>query len=463
MTLPEPTSSTARGLRVRGLGFAYAGASRPILDGVDLDAGPGECVAVSGPNGSGKSTLIAVLAGLSPRWTGGERSGSVLFDGSADPLPACVLQNPDAQILCDSVKEELAFFLEHGRARAGKDLDAESLARADGIASLLDRRTDRLSSGERQRFILSCALAFAGEGLVLLDEPSAFLDAESAGLLARRLEKLKRRGSTLILCGHSFGPLESLVDRRYRLENGRALPVGNRPEDAPPRPPVGRGPTGTRPLLSARGLSCAGPAESILLKEADIDMFPGEVCGLCGPNGSGKSTLAAVLAGMREPVSGTLLLNGRPTDASVRSERSALVAQNPYHQLLYPTLDLCIDDALRLAAGPSAVSPGDGLKALGLEGLRRRAPSTLSFGEAQKAAFLCALLGGPDALFFDEPLLSLDAGSLEGVRHLLERFCAWGGSTLLVSHAPPLLDGLCAKRYTLAEGRLTPGCATLNG
>ena len=104
-------------LTVRDLCFRYAPSGEFVLDRLNLDLAAGECAAITGPNGSGKSTLVAVLAGIIPAFVKGELSGSIEGPGP-DARPAVILQNPEAQILCDAVEEEISFFIAYSDGRA---------------------------------------------------------------------------------------------------------------------------------------------------------------------------------------------------------------------------------------------------------------------------------------------------------------------------------------------------------
>jgi ABC-type iron transport system FetAB ATPase subunit len=144
------------------------------LEPVELEVGPGECVALSGPSGSGKTLLLRAVADLDPH------EGAALLDGDAQAdLPA-----PTWRRWVGLLAAESAWWGEHVRDHfpAGADelLDALGLP-----AACLDWTLARLSSGERQRLALARLLSGAPRAL-LLDEPTANLDAANI----RRVEAL---------------------------------------------------------------------------------------------------------------------------------------------------------------------------------------------------------------------------------------------------------------------------------
>jgi energy-coupling factor transport system ATP-binding protein len=213
------------------LHYRYPGFARPVLSGIDLNVPPGEWVAVMGGNGSGKSTLLGVLAGmLRPA------SGSVSIDGrdladvGSPSERAClvgrVFQDPETQMVAPSVERELAFGLEHSgmpapemRARVEEALEEFDLGR------FRNRAPHTLSGGEKQRVALAAVLAMRPR-VLLLDEPSALLDARARRGLAGMLAALRSRGDTAVV--HATGsPEEALAaDRLLVLGDGRVVESG---------------------------------------------------------------------------------------------------------------------------------------------------------------------------------------------------------------------------------------------
>jgi iron complex transport system ATP-binding protein len=190
----------ARDVRVR-LG------GRVVLDGLDLDAAPGEVVALLGPNGSGKSTALRALAGLLPR------SGRVEVDGRPLDRPdprrvACLLQEHGVGFDL-TVREVVAM---GGTGRDTLGLDA-------------DRVVATLSGGERQRVHLARCLA-GGAPVLLLDEPTNHLDLPAR---ARLVALLASRARTVVLASHDL-ELAALADRVVLLRDGRVRAAG-RPVD----------------------------------------------------------------------------------------------------------------------------------------------------------------------------------------------------------------------------------------
>ncbi len=221
-------------LVARGLVAGYG--TRRVLQGVDLELGPGALTALVGPNGAGKSTLLRALAGLLR-----PTAGSVRFDGrEVGALPrrelagriAVVPQSFDTlfpftvrEIVSLGRSARLPLFARPAVA------DARAVERALHeleLGTLADRRIDSLSGGERQRAVLAMALAQESE-VLLLDEPTVHLDPghqRSTVLLVRALARA--RGLILVTVLHDLN-LAALADRIVALVDGAVAADGPPP------------------------------------------------------------------------------------------------------------------------------------------------------------------------------------------------------------------------------------------
>jgi energy-coupling factor transport system ATP-binding protein len=438
-------------LTVRDLRFRYASSGGFVLDGLDLDLAEGECAAVTGPNGSGKSTLAAVLAGIIPAFVKGELSGAIEWPG-AGGRPAVILQNPEAQILCDGVEEEISFFASYSNGREARGSAAE-IAEAAGLGALRARKVHQLSYGEKQRLVAACALWGDGERVILLDEPSAHLDDDGAERIARLLSRRKAEGSSILLIGHDCGRFGGLIDSRYALEGGRLVEARGRAAGPAPRP-------GPRPGAARFGPVLCAVHDAAFVNEGGEEAFAGFSCeirrgaiyGLTGPNGSGKSSLARALCGAAPLSRGVITWGGRPAGAATLRERVAMVGQNPFHQLLYKSVGANVESARSPAGRKPAAPPGAAALALSIEPLLGRDVETLSFGEAQRVAFLCALLRAPELLIVDELFAALDAGGIEALCAALSAVRDAGSSALLISHLEAEIAGISEEVITMNAG-----------
>jgi iron complex transport system ATP-binding protein len=221
-------------LEADGVSFTYPGAGAPLFEDLRLSVRAGECVGIIGPNGSGKTTLVRLLAGLVP-----PAGGRVLLEGRPiATLPprerarrlAAVL--PEAPLLFNFSVLEVALM---GRAphlgtwgiEGAADHAAARRALADvGLSGLEARAVHDLSSGERQRAMIARALT-QEPGILLLDEPTAFLDLKHGIAVYEILARLRRdRGLTVVVVSHDLHLAARHAGRLVLLHRGRIAADG---------------------------------------------------------------------------------------------------------------------------------------------------------------------------------------------------------------------------------------------
>jgi ABC-2 type transport system ATP-binding protein len=212
-------------LRVRGLGRDHD--QVVALDGLDLDVPRGGCAALVGHNGSGKSTAVRCLGGqLEPS------RGSIEIDGRdavADPSAVARLRAvvPDPSVTADgaTVREQLE------RVTATHDLGPRAADAVDhtlellGLTSRQHAAHHQLSRGLRRRAELACGLVRPAD-LLVLDEPTAYLDEASVDVVVRRLADALDHGVGVVLTTHDPDVARFLADEVIVLEDGRVADRG---------------------------------------------------------------------------------------------------------------------------------------------------------------------------------------------------------------------------------------------
>lgn len=207
--------------------FTYDGASSPALADVSFAATRGEVLALTGPNGSGKSTALRLLVGLDfpetgqVRVDGQEISARTMADRRfAKRLRqrvGLVFQDPETQLFCPSVTDEIAF----GPRQMGLD-DTEIERRvADclelfGLKDLKDRAPWQLSGGEKRRLAIACVVSLGPE-VLCLDEPTNDLDDAGYGRIAAFLSDFVAVGRTVIVSTHDRRLVADLKAREVVL------------------------------------------------------------------------------------------------------------------------------------------------------------------------------------------------------------------------------------------------------
>jgi len=231
-----PAPGAGRGapyLEVRGLGFAYRPGA-PVLAGLSFDVGRGRLVNLLGPNGSGKTTLLRILVGLLAPAEGEVRlAGIALADYPRGALARRIAYVPQetASAAAFTVLETVLMGRSPHTGALGFETPADWYAAREALRlteteAFAERSLDELSGGERQRVVIARAIAQEAD-LVLLDEPTAFLDIKHQhaiyGLLARLVAE---RGLTAVCVSHDLNLAAAYADDLVLLAAGRVAARG---------------------------------------------------------------------------------------------------------------------------------------------------------------------------------------------------------------------------------------------
>jgi simple sugar transport system ATP-binding protein len=330
------------------------------LDDVGLEVRPGEVHALVGRNGAGKSTLVSILTGLNS-----PDSGTVRFAGQpAPPLAdrdgwrqrvACVFQK---STVIDSLSVAENLYLNHQaaahrpirwtamRERAGQlladwDIDVDPALSADN-----------LTVEQRQLLEIVRALSL-GARFVILDEPTARLDAAGIARLFARIRALQKQGVTFLFISHHLQEIFEVCQRVTVFRDARHITTATIGEIShtqlveamtgekaaaarDPRPPT---PGATSPVLEVRNLGVTD-----LYQDVSFQLRPGEILGIAGGGSSGKFALADSIVGLVRPDSGDVELDGAPhRPGSVRTALRAgigFVPQDRHHEGLVEGLSI---------------------------------------------------------------------------------------------------------------------------
>ena len=468
-------------LAVDGLSFAYPGAAASVLRDVSFNLEPGAFALLVGDTGSGKSTLLSLVKPeIAPT---GERSGAVcVFGHSVDEMEPAdsartigfVFQNPDNQIVCESVWHEMAFGLENlGLPQNEMRRRVAETSYFFGMEDWFRRDTDSLSGGRKQLLALASVLAMRPR-LLLLDEPTAQLDPIAEKTFLHALFRVNRElGCTVVVATHRPQAMADYATCAFRLDNGCVKSIdlatiassvngamddfeemndGSRPQIFDSSFPQVKGLAKKEPVHdSSIGSKNAkktvhslknskGEAGGIeldgawfrydrdgdwVLRGLNLRVMPGEIHALVGGNGCGKSTLLALMAGTQKLQRGKLRVDAQNARALLPQDPKALFAEETVKAELMEWAGIGGYDL------PEATAM---LERLSLSDAVERHPYDLSGGQQQLLALGKLLLVRPRLLLLDEPTKGLDDRARSQVAVLLRDVQAAGTTVVMATH-----------------------------
>lgn len=489
-------------IEVRGLRFAYPGAEVPVFEELDWRVPQGTFALLVGGTGSGKSTLLSLLKPeISPA---GECSGELRMLGesvadmdvraSAERV-GYVFQDPENQIVCETVWHEMAFGLENlGMSRDEMCRRVAETSYFFGVEDWLHRDTDTLSGGRKQLLSLAAVLALRPR-VLLLDEPTSQLDPVAEKNFLHALFRVNRElGCTVVVATHQPRPMLEYATCAYRIEGGHVCEVadiaslGHREElfsgEVPGWGGMRRAKNGVfssasgrpgylDPRVGAPGAKKGPKSDKSAEFEAQIlsqdDSGAPSCAGGCRILPKMHAGSATTLAGgwfRYDRASGWVLRGldasfsagavhavvggngcGKSTMLSVLAKTvklqhghmergaasAALLPQNPKALLVAETVR---EELMEWAStcGYDEAMARERATSLGLSGLDGRHPYDLSGGQCQLLALAKLLLIGPELLLLDEPTKGLDLASRRIIARALRDHAEAGGTVIMATH-----------------------------
>lgn len=461
-------------ITVKQFSFSYPGEGRLILSDIQFSIAEGEFIILCGKSGCGKTTLLRSLKSqIAPA---GKRTGQVQ-ELAAEEI-GFVFQNPENQIVTDTVRHELAFGLENMGLPTGeiRQRVAET-ALFFGIDTWIDRSVHQISGGEKQLLNLAAVIAMRPK-LLLLDEPTSQLDPVARKTFLDLLVRVNRElGIAVLVSEHHLEDLLPLADRVFYMEEGKilfdgipqrfvsflykekssflqtlpaavriALQIGTIKDTKEMKLPFtvreGRAylrkqevkpklqkeaedfmeqQTQASVYMEMKGLWFRYEKHlPFVLKGLSMEIKKQTIHMILGGNGSGKTTLLWILAKRFYANRGKIKITKKSG-----VQKIALLSQNPKAMFSCDT----VREELQMAGCGETL-----VRQLHLVSLLQRHPYDLSGGEQQRVALAMVLAKKPDLLLLDEPTKGLDPFLKEQIASYLQQFVRQGGTVVCVTH-----------------------------
>ncbi|MDR3495474.1 MAG: sugar ABC transporter ATP-binding protein [Ancalomicrobiaceae bacterium] len=465
-------------IELTGISKAFPGVR--ALDHVDFGVEPGETHALMGENGAGKSTLIKVMTGALQADGGTIRlAGKEIrpeSPGAARAAGIGAVYQEVNLIPTMSVTKNLTLgrlprkfgLIDWGAARA---IARAKLARL-GVDIDVERPVGSYSVAIQQLIAIARALEDDARVLVL-DEPTASLDANETERLFEIVRDLKARGLGIVFISHFIDQVYRIADRITVLRNGRRVGVGTT-EEIPSlklvslmigrdlehiehQRPLMDTVASSKPILTAKGVG-----RRRLLEPFDLELHPGEVVGLAGLLGSGRTETAKLVFGAIRHDSGEIRIDGHhiasPTPKHSLNAGVTFCPEDRKSEGIVAELSVRenIILALQSRRGWLRLLPRreqDRLTSEMIAALNIATPDAdkpvgqLSGGNQQKVLLARSLVSNPRLLILDEPTRGIDVGAHAEIVTLIRELAAKGLALLVASSE---LDELLAVSHRIA-------------
>ena len=211
-------------IALKNLGYNYS-TERAALTDINLEILAGEKVGLIGANGAGKTTLFMSICGvLSPNYGEVKILNCPIVPGKFNPDIGLVFQNPDDQLFCATVRDDVAFGAENMGLTPDEVAErVETALSLTGVSHLIDRIPHHLSGGEKCMVAIATVLAMQPQ-VILYDEPSANLDLKARRRLIRFLQA---SGETIMVSSHDLELVLEVCERVILLNQGRIIADGS--------------------------------------------------------------------------------------------------------------------------------------------------------------------------------------------------------------------------------------------
>ena len=464
--------------------------------GVDLAVRRGSIHALLGENGAGKSTLMNILAGVYRPDSGELRIQGLQhqFRNPADALSAGVgMVHQEFRLIPSfSVAENVVLGAAPSVIKTRQiERDVAAISHKFGLKVEPSQPLWQLSMGERQKVEILKVL-WRDAQVLILDEPTTVLTPSEVDELGDILRRMANDGRSIVFISHKLHEVSGICDEATVLRQGKtvagSLDMATTDSDELAHHMVGTSPaiatrpeaaTPGRPLLELRNLSADGDRGVCAFSDVNFNINSGEIVGVAGVAGNGQRELADVIAGLRSPSKGTLMMDGTDiTAASPRRRFQSGLAYIPEDRLgvgLAPRLSITDNAILRvyrqqrrglfILAEKAMAYCSEIVSRFGVRSGDLNGPiATLSGGNLQRLLVGRELDGEPSVVVASQPTRGLDVQGVKAIQDLLLDQRNRGAAVLMISEdldeLLTLTDRLLVMEGGIIRAEFDPGTAS---
>ena len=445
--------------------------AEPVLKGISLTLGAGSILGLSGGNGAGKSTLANCIAGRLNL-----DAGSIGVAGSVAMVPQEFKLVPELRVF-----ENMFLGREVRAGRFFSDKKTMRLRAAEALERIgagvsPDAFVSELGVALKQKVEIAKALLLS-PSLLIMDEPTAVLNAAEADVLFGILRAFQNDGGSVLFVSHRLRELCELCGEVAVMRDGelvfRESSAGLSPDTiaeqmagAPLRKTVARTTASPLPIL----LEVSALSSGSEVREATFELREGEVLGLAGLAGAGRTELAEALCGLRHADDGEVNISGEPVHISSmhdamrhglaylsedRQGSALLTAWNVANNATLSSLPLHASKAGFVRRAECRDKAREYIEAFRIKTAGVDAPvASLSGGNQQKVAIAKGLDTNPKIFIFDEPTRGVDVAARAEIYGFIHSLAARGTACLLISSDFEEITANCARTLVMRAGAI---------
>jgi energy-coupling factor transport system ATP-binding protein len=437
--------------RIKDYRFTYPNSVASIAWKGEIAINQNDRILLSGNSGAGKSTLLYALKGFFPETIFGKTEGVILFRNEPIELLSpkkkleigLLFQNPETQIIHKKVRNELAFGLENLELPA-KEIEnsLQSIAEKFHIEDLLERNIATLSGGEKQKIALLSILLMNPQ-VLLLDEPTAFLDEVSALDFITAFYKIFE-DKTILIVEHNLHYLQNQITTNLHINEHGKISY-RKLEDVKWRAEFAKIAVKNqqKPLWQMKQLAFTYEKNKHLLSIHNFTVYENEILGIMGKNGSGKTTFIKILAGLIRNFEGELLFRTKKQNkitSKILFKEISLLFQNPENHFLFSNVKKEVQDNYKI------------LSLFGLSHLAEKNPFNLSEGEKRRLSLAIQFSLKRNIFLMDEPTFGQDPENRANLLNMIQTIRENGGTFVIVSHDSTWLKAACDRIVMIKDG-----------